>query len=121
VVKKRTKPFDDQELLVTLMRCAEDKKAVDPIRMDLREVDGPASFFFVCSGESSPQLRAIADAIQEGVSEDHGLKPVGRDGNRESGWMILDYGSVLVHILSAEKRARYSLEELWKDGVRKSS
>lgn len=102
------------------MRCAGDKKAVDPISIDLRKVDGPASFFFVCSGESSPQLRAIADSIHEGVSEEHGIKPTGRDGDRESGWVVLDYGSVLVHILSAEKRAHYSLEELWKDGVRKS-
>jgi len=120
VVKKKTNSFDDQELLTTLMRCAEDKKAVDPISIDLRKVDGPASFFFVCSGESTPQLRAIADSIQEGVSEQFGLKPGGRDGNRDSGWMVLDYGSVLVHVLSTEKRALYSLEELWKDGIRKS-
>jgi len=106
---------EDSQLIESLFHFADEKKAEDPVLLDLRHVDGPASYFFICSAHSTPQLRAISDSIEKGMKEIHNLKPFGRDGQRESGWLVLDYGSVLVHIFSAEIRSHYSLEDLWRD------
>ena len=100
------------------MRFADDKKAESPIALDLREIEGPVSFFMICSGSSTPQLRAIADSIQKGVADEFGRQPLARDGSRESGWLILDFGHIMVHIFSQEKRLHYGLEDLWRDATR---
>ncbi len=111
---KATVP-SDLELITRIIKYADDKKAENPLALDLTAIDGPASYFVICSGLSSPQLRAITDGIIEGCQQEYGLKPYAKDGSRESGWLIIDYGSVLVHVLSAEQRIRYSLEDLWHD------
>jgi len=103
------------ELIRHIIECADDKKADHPVALDLTGIDGPASYFVICSGQSNPQLRAISDSIIEGCKERFGLQSYGKDGKRESGWLILDYGSVLVHILATEQRTRYALEDLWHD------
>jgi ribosome-associated protein len=69
----------------------------------------------VCAGQSDPHLRAIAESIEEGMREKHGLKPSARDGRAGSQWIVLDYGDVLVHIMHEAKRAYYELETLWGD------
>jgi len=115
--KKNLNP-SDLELITTIVSCAAEKKAENTAALDLTKIDGPASYFVICSGQSSPQLRAITDAIIEGCFDHHELKPSGKDGSRESGWLIIDYGSVLIHILSTEQRVRYALEDLWHDAKR---
>ncbi len=105
----------DEILLQTLFDCAEEKKAEYPVGLDMRQLEGPAAYFFICSGLSSPQIRAISEAIHKGVLEKHGIRPTKSDGTRESGWMVLDFGSVMVHIFSKEKRELYTLEDLWRD------
>lgn len=112
---KKDTSVSDTKLIATIVRCADDKKADNIIALDLTGIDGPASYFVICSGQSTPQLRAISDAIAEGCKETHSLKPYGKDGSRESGWLIVDYGSIMVHILSTEQRIRYALEDLWHD------
>lgn len=107
---------------LTLARlCREsalDKKATDPVILDLREIEGPAEFFLICSGQSDPQLKAIAAAIEVTLKQDHGVRPVSVDGKMVSGWVVLDYGDVLVHIMAESKRAYYQLEKLWGDAPR---
>lgn len=95
-----------------------EKKAVDPLILDLREVDGPADFFLICSGQSEPQLKAIAGSIEGALKEQHGLRPASVDGKMVSGWIVLDYGDVLVHLMAEAKRAYYQLERLWGDAPR---
>lgn len=109
---------EDLRFLNALLRFADEKKAESPVALDLREIEGPVSFFMICSGQSSPQLRAIADSIQKGVAEEFGRQPLARDGSRESGWLVLDFGHILVHIFSQEKRLHYALEDLWRDAKR---
>ena len=92
-----------------------DKKATDPLVLDLSRLTGPASYFLICSAESEPQLKAIANSILTGMKEKHGLRPAGHDGTTGSQWIILDYGSLLVHIMHIEKRRYYNLEHLWRD------
>lgn len=95
-----------------------DKKAVDPVILDLNGLNGPAEWFLICSGESDPQLKAIAMAIEVGLKQNHDTRPVKIDGKSVSQWIILDYGSVLVHVMHASKRDYYQLEKLWQDAPR---
>ena len=97
---------------------ADNKKAVDPVLLDLREVGGPSDFFLIVSGESEPHLKAIAGEMEKGIREESGRKPFRVSGNSPSQWMILDYGDVLVHIMHTQKRKFYRLEDLWGDAVR---
>lgn len=100
---------------------AENKKAGDPVLLDLREVGGPGEFFLIVSGDSEPHLKAIAGEVERGVWEECGRKPFRVSGNSTSQWMILDYGDVLVHIMHTQKRKYYRLEDLWGDAVRLES
>lgn len=97
---------------------ADNKKAVDPMLIDLREVGGPSEFFLILSGDSEPHLKAIAGEIEKGIREESGRKPFRISGNSPSQWMILDYGDVLVHIMHTQKRKYYRLEDLWGDAKR---
>lgn len=92
-----------------------EKKAVDPKILDLRKLPGPADFFVICSGESDPQLKAIANSIQTTLKKEHEVRPVSINGTPQTGWIVIDYGTVFVHIMHPLKRAYYRLEELWGD------
>lgn len=109
------------ETLEIARLCAQyaaDKKAADLVLLDLRGISPVTDFFVICTATSNPQLRAVRDEIVERLRDDHGLKPLGGDGNYESQWLIVNYPNVLVHVLSPEKREFYRLEELWGDAPR---
>ncbi len=72
----------------------------------------------ICSGNSEPQLKAIANELEGQLKKDHGLKPLGVDGFPLSQWVVVDFSSVVVHIFHTTKRALYRLEELWNDAPR---
>ena len=94
---------------------ADDKKAENIRILDLRGLSPIADYFVLCTAMSTPQLRAVRDEIVERMKEEHQTPPTVKDGNFESQWIILVYGSVMVHILTPEKREYYALEELWGD------
>lgn len=82
--------------------------------LDLRPVALISDYFVLCDGQSTRQLRAIADAVVESLKE-LGERPLRVEGTSESGWILLDYGAVIAHIFSPELRAYYALEALWKE------
>ncbi len=90
------------------------KKAKDVTIMDLRKVTSMADYFVVCSGDSEPQVRAIADAVLEGMSK-LGEKPWHSEGFQNLQWVLLDYVDVVVHVFHKDARAFYGLEKLWGD------
>ncbi|MEM9445047.1 MAG: ribosome silencing factor [Verrucomicrobiota bacterium] len=108
-------PTEGLELAKLCKKYAEDKKCLNPVILDLSELDGPALYFFICSGMADPHLKAISEEVHLRLKEEHQIKPYSKDGNMASQWMIVDYGDVLVHIMSEEKRNYYNLESLWKD------
>lgn len=115
---KKTQPAANNEDIALAKLCAEfaaDKKANNPVILDLSELNGPASYFLICSGESEPQLKAIAESITAGLRDKHGIRAISTEGRNTSQWIVLDYGSLLVHIMHEEKRAFYNLEKLWRD------
>ena len=90
------------------------KKAKDVTIMDLRKVTSMADYFVVCSGDSEPQVRAIADAVMEGMSR-LGERPWHTEGFQNLQWVLLDYVDVVVHVFHREARAFYGLDKLWGD------
>jgi ribosome-associated protein len=97
-----------------VVNAAADKKASDILMLDLRAVTLIADYFVLCNGESTRQLRAITEGIVETLKES-GRRPLRIEGTPESGWMLVDFGSVVAHVFSPELRAYYGLESLWKD------
>lgn len=80
--------------------------------MDMQDVTLLADFFVLCNAESTPQFRAILDEVEK-QAKAVGGRPLHVEGIPESGWVLLDYGSVVVHIFDPELRAYYDLEKLW--------
>ena len=100
------------DLARRIVELAEDKKAADIVLLDLGELTTLADAFVICSGGSERQLAAIADGILEGL-RDEGVKPFGREGTPESHWVLVDFGSVIVHIFTPPERDYYQLEKHW--------
>ena len=86
--------------------------------LDLREISTFTDFFVICSAASEPQLKAIAGEIETRLKEEDQIRPAAVDGFPASQWIVLDYLQVVVHIFHSEKRAFYSLEDLWGDAPR---
>jgi ribosome-associated protein len=104
--------IEPRELADMLMDLVAEKKASRIVLLDLQEVSLIADFFLICSGESSRQLKAITDEVLEKVSV-HGLAPRRIEGTAESGWILLDFSTVVLHIFDLEQREFYQLERLW--------
>ena len=82
--------------------------------LGMQEVSLLADYFVLCNAESTPQFRAILDEVQQ-QTRSAGRRPLHIEGTAESGWVLLDYGSVVVHIFDPELRAYYDLEGLWQE------
>jgi ribosome-associated protein len=92
--------------------AAADKKASDVVMLDIRDMSVIADYFVLCTGASSRQIRAIASAIEDKTDELH-IALRGREGTVDGGWLLLDYGDVIVHIFGPMEREFYRLERLW--------
>lgn len=90
-----------------------DKKGEDIALLDLRERTIIADYFIVCSADSERQLKAIVNGITEEIKKRYGLIPRGVEGEAETGWVLIDYGDVVIHAFSPEVRAYYDLESFW--------
>jgi len=85
----------------------------DIVLLDMQEVSLLADYFILCNADSTPQFRAILDEVEKQAKAAGGRR-LHVEGKPESGWVLLDYGCVVVHIFDPELRAYYDLEELWK-------
>jgi ribosome-associated protein len=93
------------------------KKAEDLCVLDLRELTSFTDFFLVMNGNSSRQNAAVAEAVEAALKL-AGLRPLSVEGRESAEWILLDYGSLVVHVFSRAARDRYSLEKLWGDAPR---
>ena len=108
---------EESELLVeSVIRGMQEKKAENIVTLDLRQIDNSVSdFFIICTGNSSTQVDAIADSVEEFVRKEINEKPWHTEGKKNSQWILLDYFSVVVHIFQKEYRDFYRIEDLWAD------
>ena len=94
------------------MEAASEKLANDIVLLDTRNICGFADYFVICSAESSKQIAAVYEEIESRLKK-AGAKQLHSEGSTGSGWVLLDYGSLIVHIFSPETRHFYQLEKLW--------
>lgn len=106
------------EIAKVAARAADSKKAVDLVLLDLTKLTDVCDYFLVCSGENSRQVDAIVDEVREKVSANCGLSPLSCEGRESLSWVLVDYGSVVVHVFRPESRDFYRLESLWGDAPR---
>jgi ribosome-associated protein len=100
------------DLARRIVELAEDKKAADIVLLDLAELTTLADAFVICSGGSERQIDAIADGIVESLRAE-GIRPIGREGTPASHWVLVDFGSVIVHVFTPPERDYYALEKHW--------
>jgi ribosome-associated protein len=115
--EKRPKPQRLPEQIEAAVRAADDKQAKELVVLDLRKAAGFTDYFVICSGTNARQVRAIADAVIESLSE-AGVKPAHIEGYDRSEWILLDYFDFIVHVFAPETRMFYGLERLWGSAER---
>jgi ribosome-associated protein len=93
--------------------AAADKKAREIVRLDIRKKTSIADYFVICEGDTDRQVRAITDSIVEACKA-RGVRPLRIAGYEDGSWVVLDYGSVIVHIFLPGERSYYDLESLWR-------
>jgi len=108
----------DTTLRRLIIDAIQDKKGKGIAVMDLSGIEiAPAHEFIICEGRTPQQVAAIADNVRESLLEKARVKPYNYDGYRNSQWIVIDYGSIFVHVFVPDARNLYNLEELWNDAV----
>ncbi len=102
------------ELTEKIVKIIDSKKGCDITALDVSAVTPMTDCFVLCSGGSSTQVNAIADAIDEKLSES-GIEPHHIEGQRSGTWVLMDYGDVIVHVMFRDTREYYNIERLWRD------
>ncbi|NET43335.1 ribosome silencing factor [Okeania sp. SIO2B3] len=108
-----SEPDGTLELTSTIVNAALDRKGDNIVVIKVSEVSYLADYFVIITGYSNVQVRAISQAIAQKVEQDRELYPLGVEGQKESSWILMDYGDVIVHILKPEEREFYNLEAFW--------
>jgi ribosome-associated protein len=93
----------------------DDRQAADIVMLDIRPISLITDYFVIGTGETHRQLNAIADTIVETVGKRSGTKPLTVEGTADSGWILLDYGGVVVHLFAPEEREYYKLDQFWEE------
>lgn len=92
------------------------KQASDILLLDTREVCSFADYFVICTGESERQIHAICDEVEHALKKE-GVLPHHFEGTLDSGWLLIDFGDVIVHIFAVAEREYYQLDKLWSQAV----
>ena len=114
-------PAQDEavDLATTACAAAVDKKATDPLVLDVADLLGVVEVFVLASAANDRQLRAVAQEVEHQVREQLDRRPLRREGTPDSGWVLLDYGDAVCHLFLAAQREFYDLERLWSDVPRR--
>ena len=109
------KKYTDEQLLRLCVDSAKEKLAEDVVTITLGQASSIADYFVIATANSEPQLRAVSDFIERKVREEFGVHTSSGAENSEGGWVLLDFGNVIIHIMTPKIRAKYNLEGLWGD------
>lgn len=105
--------MESEALAKKIMTVLEEKKATDILALDISEISTLADYFVLASAENVRQLDALEDAVEEDVRLE-----VNKEGESSSGWILMDYRDIVVHLFTKEQRAFYDLEKIWSDAKR---
>ena len=108
----------NSKIIKTIIAAIREKKGENIISLDLRKInEAVADFFIICEAGNQPQIRAIADNVQDKVKELCGESPYHHEGYNNLQWVLIDYVNVVVHVMLPETRKFYRLEEMWSDAA----
>lgn len=110
---KRKKQQPEDKLLEKVLKIMEDKKALDIRIFNVQGENSYTDYIVCCTGTSKVHLRTLADALQKELKKEH--IAIKSSKEKESGWLVIDCGMVVVHCMGQEERDHYKLEELWQD------
>ena len=105
--------MESEDLAKKIMTILEEKKATDILALDISEISTLADYFILASAENVRQLDALEDAVEEDVR-----LGVNKEGESSSGWILMDYRDIVVHLFTKEQREFYDLEKIWSDAKR---
>jgi ribosome-associated protein len=109
--------INGKERVLLCVNASLQRKAKDLIILNVKELSSFADYFIICSGTSDRQVQAIAESIQGNLKE-HGILPLGVEGERIGKWVLMDYEDIIVHIFYEQIREFYDIERLWSDAPR---
>ncbi len=104
------------DMIKKCINTLKDKKAIDPVALDLREVNSYLDYFIIATGNSHMHCRSLAKEVRKFFSE-QGISEMGKP-DLDSGWIALDYADIIVHIFTEDLRVYYQLEKLWADAAK---
>ena len=106
------------KIIKTIIAAIQEKKGENIISLDLRKInEAVADFFIICEAGNQPQIKAIAENVEDGVKEKCAENPYRHEGYQTLHWVLIDYVNVVVHVMLAETRKFYKLEEMWSDAA----
>jgi ribosome-associated protein len=110
--EKEEDALQGDELARKIIDALSEKQAEDILLLDIRSVASFADYFVIASAGSDRQMQAVLDSVEETLKDDRPTL-IGREGEPKSGWVLLDYGDVILHLFAPEERTYYDLEGLW--------
>jgi ribosome-associated protein len=110
---KRTSPDRSLQLAKAAAQEAEDNRGQNVVVLDMRDQTSIFDYFVIATGTSNRQLRAMSDAIDDVLQKQFGHPRVGLEGYEDSHWILLDYGSIVIHMFDEKQRDYYRIEDLW--------
>ena len=116
--KSATRLTRNSKIIKTIIAAIQEKKGGNIISLDLRKInEAVADFFIICEAGNQPQIRAIAEHIEDQVKKKCEENPYHHEGFNNLQWVLIDYVNVVVHVMLTEQRKFYKLEEMWSDAV----
>ena len=116
--KSVTRLNRNSKLFKTIIRAIQDKKGEHIVSLDLRKIhEAVADYFIICEATNQPQIRAIADSIEDAVQKECGESIYHHEGKTTAQWILIDYINIVVHVMLPESRRFYKLEEMWSDAL----
>ncbi len=114
---KRKEPVDTKRFLEVLIESIKEKKGKEIVQIDFSNIENSiADTFLICHGDSTTQVEAIADNIEDRVKENFSMKVRHIEGKRNAQWVLIDFSDIVVHVFLEPVRRMYNLEGLWADG-----
>ena len=107
---------EPKEMALLAAKALSDKKGREIQVLEIGELTTLADYFVIATGSSNTQINALVDNVEKLLAEEAGEQPLHREGYRGGTWVLMDFGSLVVHVFTAEARKFYDLERLWQDG-----
>jgi len=116
-----TKELTSKELADLCVAIADDRKAENVVQLKVTDLSFIADYFIIATGNSQPHMKAVSETIGRELRNKYDERPTHVEGKAQSGWILMDYGMVVVHVLTEEAREMYDLENLWGDAPKREA